>query len=740
ERAINKKVKSSAIVGSTIRTLHPHGDTAIYDAMKPMTNWFEIYMPLLEGKGNWGTPFGDGAAAARYTESKLSDFAVECVIGELADNREVLDWVENYDGRDEEPEFLAVKVPLLLINGCFGIGYGLRTEVPKHNINEVIDATIKLIDNPNADITLIPDQCMRCDIIDSNFKSISNKGHGSFKVRGIMEIAEYKGRPALIIKTTPDLVYLDKIVEKIEKMITDKKLVQIVDMLEDEKDKKENKSPNEMKYIISLKKGADANYVRDVIYKNTDMEKTFKVNFEALDGIDPVRMSYKSYLQSFIEFRKVTKFRLYCNHLQDVQTKLHRKDAFIKAIQSGYIDEIVNMIRRRTDTNDNDVIEYLVRTLNITDLQASYIINANLKTLSIGYLNKYIAEANQLYIEEKSLIEKVTIDNIIIDEIRNELLEIKAKYGFKRKCPIIKEADISEIPAGDFKVVITENNFVKKVPINDTIGSFRQDSPKIIVKGDNRESLIIFDEKGKVFKLPIHKIPFSDRNSNGIDIRTIVKNMTSNIIKVLYEPVLIEFSKRTRKYFITILTSDGSIKKLDIEDFLTVPPSGILYIKLDPKDSVKDIALILDTLDIVVYSKNKALRMNLSEVPHQRRNTKGVKSMAEDFVDGLSIIKSNTTDIVVVTENGKINRFDVVALPLLGRNKSGSKIIKLAKGDSIKYVAGCNVNDTLRVSTRNEKVEFKVSEIISGSSISSGNKMLALKGDNIIRCDIITSK
>lgn len=733
ERAIDKNVKSAAIVGSTMKSFHPHGDSSIYDAMKPLTNWFEIYIPLFQGKGNWGSFQGDSQAAPRYTETRVSKFAMECVIGELKDNKQVVDWVENYDGTDMEPEYFPVSVPLLLINGAFGIGFGLKTEIPKHNTNEVIDATLKLIANPNSEVMLVPDQCMPCDIIEANFKSICNKGNGKFRVRGIIDIEEYCGKPALVIKSTPDMVFLNTVTESIDKMISEKKIVQIVETVEDS-------SGNDMRFIIVLKKGTDANFVRDVIYKNTLMENSFSVNFEVLDGIEPIRMSYKSYLLSFIEFRKVTKFRLYCNKLQAVQTKLHEREIYIKVLQSGYIDEIINMIRHQTTVDDTYLIEFLVSKLNITDLQSKFIINTDLRKLSVGYLNRYLIEAEELSVLKTEYLNKITNDDIILQEIVDELKYYKKKYGKPRNCKVISQSEISDIPKGEFKVVISDNNFIKKVAINDPIGTFRGDAPKIVVKGDNTESLIIFDEKGKVFKLPIHKIPFTDRNSNGTDIRTIIKHLTSNINKVLYEPTLKDLASRTKKYFITVVTRDGNIKKLDIEDFLAVPPSGILYIKLDQTDSVKEVRAIREDSSIIVYSKNKALRMWLEDVPHQKRNTKGMKAISEDTVDGLAVIEHNTTDIVVITEDGKVNRFDQVALPSLGRNKSGSKVIKLSKGDSIKFICGVNFKDTIKVTTKANKYDLVVSELQPGSSVSGGNKVMSTKNDNIIRCDILRYK
>jgi DNA gyrase subunit A len=740
EGCSNHNVKSSAVVGTVMKKSHPHGDVAIYNSMKPMANWFEIYMPLIDADGNFGNVQGDGQAAPRYTEVRLSKFALDCVISELKETKEVVDWVDTYDYRTLEPEFLPVSVPLLLINGAYGIGVGLITEIPKHNINEVIDATIQLIRDPESQIELIPDNCMPCHIINTNFKAIGNKGHGKYRVRGIIDIEEFQGKPALIIKSIPDLVYLNSVEEKLHELITSNKLPQIVDMVDDTRDEILKKTKM-CRFIIILKKGSDANYVREVIYKNTLMEKSCNVNFEVMDGIEPLRMSYKSYLLSFIEFRKITKFRLYCNKLQKAQTNLHELEAYIKVFESGELDNVLNMMKNQKTIDDSATIEYLINKLGVTDLQAKFIANGRRQELSWGYYNKYKNDVSKYSAQVEDYFNRITHDELLVEEIVNELILYKQKYGKPRNCKIVKMADESDIPKGEFKIVITENNFIKKISLNEFVGNSKGDSPKHVLKVDNTENILLLDDKGKVFKLPIHKVPFTDKSSNGIDIRILIKNLTANINTVLYEPTLSELSNKSVKYFVTIITREGYIKKLDIEDFMSVPPSGILYTKLNNGDIVKDIAIVANNLDIIVYSDYKALRMNMSDIPHYKRNTLGVNAMAtNDKIDGLSIIYPGTTDIIVITESGKINKFDVVALPISERYKSGSSVIKLSKGDSIHSIHGVNNNTILKILTKNEKIEIPIEEIPSASSISSGTKMISLKSDNIIKSEVYRKK
>ncbi|MGL5750465.1 MAG: DNA gyrase subunit A [Paraclostridium sp.] len=707
----------------------------MYDAMKPMANWFETNIPLFTKQGNFGNMQGGSASAMRYTEAKPSVFTMKYVVKELKETKNIVDWTPTYNNAGMEPEFLPVMVPLLLINGSFGIGLGMSSRVPRHNINEVIDATIKLIQNPDSEVVLIPDQCMPCDIIETNFKAICNTGCGSFRVRARMihEEVKIEGKRlnCLTITSLPDLTYFDSIEEAIIKLIEDRKILDILDI-------KDKSTETEFKCHIVLKKDSDPNYVRDFLYKSTDLEKTVSVSFEVIDGVDVMRMSYKSYLQYFIDFRKVTKFRYYSNKLQQVQTKLHEKEAFVKLFRSGKVNKVIDMIKTQNTTSDNALIEYLITNLGVTDLQASYIINANIKKLAVAYIEKYEAEALELNRLSSDYMDKLMNDDLLLQEIIEELKQFKKEYGTPRRSRVISKADISNIPKGDFTLVITEKNFIKKVPFNSTIGSFRDDSPKMILKVENTDNILIYDALGKVFKLPVHKIPVSDKNSNGIDVRKLSNKITANIINVMCESILIEQSKNINKHYLIVLTNNGLVKRLDLDDFTTTPPSGIVYNKLDQGDFVKEVRILPTNTDVVIYSKNTASRMHMNDIPHNKRNTKGSKSMSSDTVDGLAIIDENTTDILVITEGGKVNKISVFALPVVGRNKTGSKVIKLSKGDSIHSILSVSSTNTLlAITTKQNKYEFKISDIASGSSMSGGIKLISSKIDNILKTNLI---
>lgn len=740
-KAITNSVKTAAVVGDVMKYYHPHGDSSISGTIKPMVNWFEMNIPLIEGIGNFGTFQGDPMAAARYTECKVSKFALDNIIGDLLDTAEAVDWSATYNEATMEPDYLPVKVPLLLINGSFGIGLGMRAEIPSHNLNEVIDATLMLMDNPEAEVVLAPDHCMPCEIINTDFGKISRAGFGHYKIRGKIDIEPYKNRTALVIKSVPNLTYLNSITDKIEDLVKKKKIIQIENCFDESTIGKKGKQ-DEMRYVIVLKPGSDPNYVKDVIYKNTNLEQTLRVNFETLNGLNPLRMSYKSYLLSFIDFRKMTKFRVYSNKLQIVQTKIHEKDAYIKVLESGEIDNVIAIIKKQKTVDDNYLIEYLIKKLKITDLQAKYIIGADLKKLSIGYLEKYKQEAAALELEKAELLTHIMDDKVIENDIRQELLDIKQKYGKPRNCVIIEDDANSEIPKGEMVVAITEKNFIRKVPGGTPIGNFRNDSVRSIIKLDNTDSILIFDEMGKVFKLPVHKIPFTDKNSNGTDIRFIIKSLTANINTIIPESVVKNLADRghhNNKHYIVTLTHNGLIKRMDLDDFVTVPPSGIIYAKLDQGDYIKDIVIAHSSFNLVVYADRKAVIMNVNDAPYLKRNTKGSRAMSSsiDHVDGLCVLHNDCTDIAVITESGRINRINIIqGLSNTGKGKAGSNLIKLASGDKIAGVVAGNENDIIHIKGMESDTVLQFADLKIGSSISSGDKVLATRSNKIIRCYI----
>ncbi len=730
-----RTAKSSAVIGDVMKKYHPNGDTGVYSAILGMGSWYSCKVPLVHHQGNMGSPQGgpDEASASRYTEAGLTQFAYDVYIDDIVKSQNCIDYTENYDGKYLEPEYLSCKIPILLVNGCFGIAVGTKCEISSHNLGEVIDATLQLMDNPNSDIILIPDHCQECYIVDdTDWRSLCDLGFGYYKIRSRIDIEEYKGKKALVIKSTHDLLYLNSIIEDIENLVAKKKLVQIENCFDesslDEKTGKEN-----LRYVIVLKPGSNAEYVREVLYKNTKLEERVRENFLVLNGLEPIRLSYKGYILSWLDFRRMTKFRIYSNLLQQVQTKLHEKEAYIKILESGEIDIVLKKIMAQKTIDDEGLTEWLVKKFKITDLQASYIINVNAKKLSIGYLNKYKEEAKELKVEMKDIMNKLSDNSFIDREIREELLYIKDKYNTPRTCRLIKSSKVSDdVPAGLMTIIVTTKNIIKKFPEGVNVKINRNETIKCAIRLDNRDNVLLFDDIGKVYKIPVNNIPLSDKATDGIDIKILAKGMISTIVGVESEESIRNLDKQNQVNefnYLIIITKSGMVKKILLTELLSITNSGLVYSKVDQHDKVESVFISFVGVDTIIYSDHKAIRLSINDIPTQKRNSRGMKTMNTDKVDGIAIINPITKDIVVITDGNKVNRIPIDALPRDKRAKNGFNVIKLGKDDKIKTILSINDYDReiLRIISTEETIDIPVREIPYGSSISPGIKIFKKK-------------
>lgn len=733
--ATDHTVKSATITGSCMK-YHPHGTSGCYDAIKGMINWFECYLPLLSPQGNFGSFDGDPPSAERYTEAKISPFALEYIIGDLRDARESVDWEQNYDNTTVEPSYLPAAVPLLLINGSFGIGLGKKVDIPSHNTNEVIDAMITLIHNPNAEITLIPDSCMPCEIFDdANWEEISNTGYGYFTIRGITKVEtysndKYKNRPAIIIKSLPDMVYMNQVKEQIENLVAKKKLIQIDELYSES-------TQYDMRFVIVLKPGADTEYVRNVLYQNTSLQVTKRINFEMLNKFTPVRMSYKQYLLAFIDNRKQTKYRVFINRLRVIETRMHEREAFIKLLESPKFEEIMDKIRK-FNKDDKELIEYLIKQLSITDLQAKYIIDSKLRGITRNSLAKLKDDMKRLSEMRDQYMDLITNEASLTQYIVDELEQIKQKYGCARRSKIIHKPNAKDaIPSGAMYIAITEKGFIKKVPVGTTLGNFKNDVVKQVIEMDNADNLVIFDSSGKVYKIPIHKLPFGDRNSLGVDMKFIIKSFNGVCVNAIPEMTLKKFhtkSKSKDRFFIVTLTKQGYIKKMEVEDFINITSAGLTYAKLDNGDYIQSVIMTYSKNDMIIFDRSKAIRVQESGIPTMKRAARGNMTMKSKDVDGLVIDGSQVKDfILVITKAGRINKIAVNSIPGMKSNKKEFSVIRLPKTDAIQNILFANNGETLEIRCFQSGIfEFPVSTIAMGSSITGGDKVLTLKNDQII--------
>ena len=730
-----KRKKSQALIGALSEAYYVHGDASSYQAIVVLAAWFKTKYPLIYGHGNFGSVSGSGAAAPRYTECALSDFGYEVMIEELSQAKNIVNWQDTFlrDGT-KEPEYLPAKLPIVLLNGSVGIGVGMSINVPSHNLGEVVDVLRALLVNPNAKFCLIPDLCQPCELIGDKWQQITETGTGSFKARGIITREEdKKGNISLHIVSLPTGVTTTDVYNKILGMVDKKELPMVKDVL-----KSVNTDDEHPDIIIHLKPGSDPNYVKQVLYSKTDVQSSISVNFEAVcaDGINTGRFSYRQYLLEFINHRITTKFRLYANKLQQFMTRHHKLDAFIKVMTSGELDTIIKMIRKEKSTDDSVIIEYMIKKCGVTDIQADFIIHTNLANLSMGHLKKYIEE-NKWLIDAINEYKTKANEASIRAEIDSELVELKKKYNTPRICRVISTAEENNIPAGIFKIIVTEKNFIRKIPDSEKVGIVRKDNPKFVIRIDNTDNLLVFDNKGKVFSIPVSKIPMCDKTSAGTDVRLLIRYPVADVINIFAETIFKHITQQqgAAKHYLTVLSKYNCIKKLDLEDFLNIPPSGLIYSKLTPEDYIVGLALVPHNLDIVIGGDKKALRFNLKDVPVLKRAAMGCKAMDTDEpLEGMSVIYPNAKYIIVVTKNGKFNRFNAIGMTTHSRARKGSNVIKLDANDNIIAILGAGDNDIVHLVGVDSIYDIPVNDIKEKSAIAPGVKMI---NDMIIKADII---
>lgn len=723
-------VKTAKVIGNVIAKYNPHGDSGVHYAIRNMINDFSTKYPTMAGSGSWGSKINPYPAQPRYNECKISQFALDVFIRDIKEDSRSTDWMSNYDNKCLEPVYLPARIPALLVLGQVGIAVGVKCSIPAHNLGEVVDTTIALMKNPNQDIVLIPDECMACELIDTDWKTICDTGTGNYIAQGIVDIGEYdyhkSAHPCLIVRSLPDFTFFDSIEESIRKLVKSGKMPYIIDIIS--RSGIDMKDPTKYRFeeIIVLKKGTDPEFVREFLYANTAIRQTRQVNLIVIKDNNLKTMNYKEYLLQFIEFRRMSIYRRLNVRLQTLKTKLHETELYIKLLTSGEIDNVIKLIRKNKSDDKGEIVDFLVSKLRVTPIQAKFLANTTLPQLSAGFLKKCQKDREKYDREIKIIIDNLLDSKKLDDIIITEMLEIKNKYNDKRKCKIISKSQAMNVIPGMFKLLFFKNNYIKKINENDNVPASKLLNMNFSMVADNTENIIIFTSIGKAFKIPVSKIQFTEPSSDGIDIRILNKYCTSTICCAARETILKQLSdsKSKVKNYIYILTKNGFIKKIDIQDVTMAPNSGLIYSKVDKNDSVQTVLFGPSKLDLLIYSNNKVLRIPSKEVPYLRRSTKGNKAMnSKDPIDGMNFILFKSTDLIIVTKNGYVNRLPIESIPVTGRGKSGIQVIKLSKNDSIVNIWPCTERSRLIVKDGKYTKELIINSIEVGTTNSTGNKL-----------------
>ena len=679
-------VKSANIVGEVMGKYHPHGDAAIYDTMVRMAQPFSYRYPLVDGHGNFGSLDGDGAAAMRYTEARMSKISLEL----LQDiKKETVDWKDNYDARHKEPVALPSRFPNLLVNGSMGIAVGMATNMPTHNLSECIDGIIAVMDNP--DITTIelmekipgPDFPTGGYIVGrSGIKQAYETGRGSIIVRSKVDVEDLpQGKHKIIIKEIPYALNKLMMYEKIHQLAKEK----IIDGISDMKDLSNDR--NGIRIEIELKKDVQPEVVLNQLYKLTPVQSSFGINNNVLVGNRPMLLSLKEIINCYIDHQINVVRRRTQYDLNEDEKRAHILEGLKIALDN--IDRVVDIIKSSKD--DDEALYKLNQEFGIDDIQGKAILDMQLRRLTGLSREKIVNELNELYLEIEDLKDILANHSRVVQIIKDELNVIKDKYGDKRRTEII-EGEISMededlIPVDDVIISLSNNGYIKRLPI----GTYKlQNRGGRGVKGmslneddvvdqnvtmSTHDFLLIFTNKGKVYRIKGFNIPEASRNAKGIPVINIINIDKDEKVKALV-PINREWEIKGYLFFVT---KNGLVKRVPAGEFESIRQNGKIAISLKEDDELVSVKPTLGDSQIIIGAANgKAVRFDERGVRPMGRNATGVKGMNVDDTEVIGMCTDTEgSNILVVSKNGYGKQTPIEEYRLTSRGAKGVKTINI---------------------------------------------------------------
>jgi DNA gyrase subunit A len=745
----NKPFKKSArIVGEVIGKYHPHGDMAAYDTLVRMAQDFSLRYPLIQGQGNFGSVDGDNAAAMRYTEARLSKIAEE-ILEDL--KKETVDFQPNFDGELKEPVVLPCKLPNLLVNGSSGIAVGMATNIPPHNMGEIIDGTIHLIDNPAA----APEQIARLvkgpdfptgGIIvgTSGIKDAYTTGKGKVRIKAKTSYETVKDRTNIIVTEIPYQVNKALLIEQIADLVRDKQVTGIHD-IRDESDR------DGMRIVIELKSDATPDVVLNQLFKHTRLESTFGINFLALINNEPKQLNLKDLLSAFIGHRKDVVRRRTQFDLTKAEERAHILEGLIIALND--IDNVVQKIKKSKDAETAKVI--LISDYSLSEAQAKAILDMKLQKLA-SLEQKGIKDEHkslvQLIAELKSILAS---EQRILDLIKAELLEMKAKYADARRTEIgmaaQEEVCVEDlIEDEDVVVTVTHAGYIKRIPV-DTYRQQGRGGKGVIGASTNEEdfveqlfitsthsNVLFFTNKGQVHWLKVYDIPVGSRQSKGKAIINLIGIEQDEKISA-FVPVR-QFDDQ---HFIMICTKSGTIKKTSLEEFSHPRKGGIRAITINEGDDLIDVVLTDGTMNIIIAtSEGMAVRFQESDVRPMGRTAAGVRGITlkgTDKVIGM-VIADDTRTLLTVTENGYGKRTPIPDYRLIRRGGIGVKNILCSErnGNAVAIRSITDEDELMLISQSGIIIRTAAKEISVIGRATQGVRVMKLEqGDRLVDAAMI---
>ena len=731
--------KSARIVGEVLGKYHPHGDSAVYSTMVRMAQDFNYRYPLISGHGNFGSIDGDSAAAMRYTEARMAKISNEL----LEDiDKNTIDFRKNFDDSLDEPTVLPAKLPNLLLNGATGIAVGMATNIPPHNLGEVVDGTLALIDNPELTPLDLMEYIKGPDfptggIIDGDkgIKDAYMTGRGKVRVRGKIEIEELKnGKINIIIREIPYQLNKATLIEKIAELVKDKKIVGI----RDESDR------DGIRVVIELKKGEEPELILNKLYKYTDLQSTFGIIMLALVNNTPRVLNLKQIIEEYIKHRFEVITRRTQFNLDKAEKRAHILQGYRIALNN--IDRIIELVRAATD--GNQAREQLVEKYGFTDIQARAILDMKLQRLTGLERDKVEAEYQEIekYISE--LREILANDSKIYEIMKTELQELKDKYDDDRRTVIEKER--KEINPEDLikdeEVILTFTNkgYVKRMELSKykaqkrggrgvaSQNTVEDDFVENIESAMNLDTLMIFTNQGRVYNIKVYEIPETSKQSRGRLIGNIINLKTDEKIRAIIKTR--DFSNENEVIFVT---KDGTVKKTNLSEFKNINSSGLKAIKLKENDDIIYVGLIEDIVNeqlLIATQAGYSIRFSCEELRATGRDTMGVKGLTlregDTVVSALLIKDIENSSILTITENGYGKRTKIDEYPL--QSRIGKGVINLrcsAKTGSVVSVLSVSTDEELMAITSSGVViRIAVDDIVLYGRATQGVIIMKVHG------------
>ena len=723
-RAPHATVKSAKIVGEVMGNYHPHGDSSIYDAMVNLAQPWKMRYTLVEGQGNFGSMDGDEPAASRYTEARMDKVGGEL----LADiDKETVDFRDNFDGTEKEPVVLPSAVPNILLNGQMGIAVGMATNIPPHNLGEVIDAAVAQIDNPEITLDELlthikgPDFPTGAEVYGgAPMRQAYETGRGSVTIRAVATIEERKnGRYSIIITEVPYGMSKEGFVDKVRELVLAKKITHIADA-------RDESARGKVRVVVELKKDAYPKKILNQLYKLTGLQTSFHYNVLALvNGIQPKVMGLKEILAEFIKHRQGVIRRRTEFELRKAKERAHILEGLKIALD--HIDEVIKTIRESYDDADKRLME----RFGLSEIQAAAILAMQLRRLQGLERDKIEDELKQLHELIKKLEAILASEQEILNVVKAELLAMKDKYGDERRSKIInhelgKFSDEELIPEEESVILLTSENYIKRTLVSDYRRQNRggkgkrgmttkeEDVIDQVVQASTHDYLLFFTNMGRIFRLKAYEVPAASLSAKGV--------AAVNLLQLQPEEKITAIIKHEKNAnddgYLFMATQKGTVKKTPVKDYANVRTNGLIAIKLDGGDELRWIKRTSGDNDVIIStSAGQAIRFNEKDTRPMGRSARGVRGVRlrpNDSVVGMDIVTGDDQTLLVVSEKGFGKRTKVSNFPSHKRGGVGIKAaVVTAKTGPIISVQTIDpeVTEALLVSQNGQTIRLSLSDI-----------------------------